>query len=145
MKSCIRPHCAIRSHNHDLSENTLTFAKLHNYLPKFCDIADRYPLNNKELINNYNFLLKSYDENTKREYLDIFINLLKSIDEETILELKRLRILYLFTMVSTPSAMLLRIINPELAEAIRSSYYRMLREAYDDEDFITQIIYNYRM
>ena len=148
MRICTRPHCAIRSHHHNLhhypSESGYTFAKLFKYLPKICDIALCYPLNNQELIDNYNFLLYSnrYDMD-KMKCINIFDNMLKSINKETNLELKKLLILYLFTMISTPVGRILRIKRADVSEAIHSAYYRML--SCDDDYFKTQIIINYRM
>lgn len=144
---CTRPHCAIRSHHHhDLRsyETGYTFAKLFKYLPKLCDIATCYPLNDKELIDNYNFLLDSthYDLD-KLKCVNIFFNMLNSVNNEMNLELKKLLILYLFTMISTPVGRILRIERANISEAIHSAYYRML--SCDDDYFKTQIIINYRM
>ncbi len=140
MKACVRPNCAIRSHGHELSD--LNFARLHKYLPKFCDIADRYPLNNKELHDNYNYLLKS--ERLDKKCVEILRDMLIPLETEKNFELKKLRVLYVFSMCSTPVLSSVRIVSPKLADAIKSAYYRMLRQCYDDEEFITQIIFNYR-
>lgn len=140
MNTCIRPHCAIRSHRHG------EFAKSLRYLPKFCEIALRYPINDRELIDNYDFLLdlsNLYSDKTK--CLDIFRNMLISIEKEKNFELKKLKVLYLFTMVSTPICRILKRENVIFANAVTDAYYRALQQCSDDNDFVTQMIMNYRI
>ena len=84
MKNCSRPHCAIRSHHHTLQklEEKETFAQILKYPPKFCDISTRCPINDKELIDDYNFLLddSNYSKSSKsRSCGGIYIKMLNEI------------------------------------------------------------------
>jgi hypothetical protein len=141
MKPCIRPHCAIRSHNHE----RMTFAKYHNYLPKFCDIANRYSLDDKDLIKKYVSLTDCTIEKSQMNCVQMFRDMLSDIEAEIKgSELKKLRILYLFTIISSPVGTLLRIKNPKLADIIDETYQRLLIEGKNDKEFITQIVFIYR-
>jgi hypothetical protein len=139
MSNCTRPHCSIRSHLHG------EFAKSLGYLPKFCDIAMCHRLNDKELMHNYTFLNdQSNVYSNRKRCIEIFRNMLFSINTENNFELKKLKVLYLFTMASTPVCRLLKRENLRFAESVRNAYYRALDECHDD-DFVNQMIFNYRM
>ena len=140
MSTCTRTHCAIRSHRHG------DFAKSLGYLPKFCDIAICNRLNDKELLDNYIFLTDQKNVYSERKKcLKIFRDMLCSIDQESSKELKKLKILYLFTMVSTPVCRYFKRENAVFAEAVNAAYYRALVQCNDDDDFVNQMIFNYRM
>jgi hypothetical protein len=144
-KDCTRIHCAIRSHNH--SYNDKTFAEYLGYLPYFCDMSKKYKLNDREMIENYISLSDSFNsEFNNHKCVNIITNMISNIEaEKTDKDLKKLRILYLFSIVSTPVAKGIIKKKVSLAEAVKNSYDRMLTQAYDDVNFVNQIIYNYRM
>ena len=140
MSNCTRPLCSIRSHLHG------EFAKSLGYLPRFCDTAMRHRLNDKELMHNYTFLNdQSNVYSNRKKCIEIFRNMLFSINTENNYELKKLKVLYLFTMVSTPVCRLLKRENAVFSEAVLEAYYRALGQCQDDIDFANQMIFNYRM
>ena len=145
MKTCSRPHCAIRSHKHedDIAVAPITFAKYHNYLPKFCDIAERHVLNNQELIDNYIYLTN--DVVPYKNLSQIIKNMLDDFYKEQNYEVRKLKALYVYTMISSPAIVRLRKTYLRLDEVIDGTYNRMLLEGKNDKDFINQLIFNYRM
>ena len=137
---CFRPHCAIRSHYHELLK-PLTFAEKLGYLPKFCDVANKYFLNNEKLFEDYDFLIKPECLLEEKKCVNIIFNMLRLVNKEKNEELKKLRILYLFTMVSTPFWIYTTYVNKShrLLYSIKDAYHRMLK--CDDVEFVDQILF----
>jgi len=145
MKICSRPHCAIRSHHHTL-QKLETFAQKLKYPPKFCDISTRCPINDKDLIDDYNFLLddSNYCKSSEsRSCGGIFLKMLNFIEKELDLDLRKLLILYLFTMLNTPFGRKLKASRLDAEYAITEAYNRALLS--EDNIFVNQMIINYRM
>ena len=134
--SCSRPHCAIRSHNH--VEDTRTFAEFLNYLPHFWTISRRYDLDNKNLIKTYKYF--SYSDNVSKEEIIEFIkDILDKINNETKdVELKKLRVLYLYSMLSTRNLNKIIKQSPKLFSAVNDAFNRAIIGA-EDELFSEQM------
>ena len=128
--SCSRSHCAIRSHNH--VEDTRTFAEFLNYLPHFWTISRRYKLDNKNLIKTYKYF--AYSDNVSKDEIKEFIkDISDKINNETKdIELKKLRVLYLYSILSTrnPNKFIRQF--PELFSAVNNAFSRVILDAKDD-------------
>jgi hypothetical protein len=122
--SCSRPHCAIRSHNH--VEDARTFAEFLNYLPHFWTISRRYNLDNKKLIKTYKYF--DYSDNVSKEEIIEFIkDILDKINNETKdIELKKLRILYLYSILSTRNPNKIIKQSPKLFSAVNDAFNRAI-------------------
>jgi len=127
---CTRPHCAIRSHDHYHK----TFAEYLNYSQHFCDVSKKYNLNDKDFINIY----KSYKNNIVKS-VAIIRDFLISIETEKDIELKKLKVLYIFSLVETSGFQRLTEKNKVLYDSIRECYNRILNET-KDELFIEQLL-----
>lgn len=137
---CPRPHCAIRSHRHELLKTPPTFAEKLGYLPQFCDVAKKYSLNNEQLFEDYNFLIHKSCLLKGNRCVSIILKMLRLIHDEENVELRKLRIMYLFTMVATPFWIHAANGNrhQRLLDAIQGAYNRVLE--CDDVDFVGQIV-----
>ena len=69
--------------------------------------------------------------------------MLKFIEQELDLDLRKLLVLYLFTMLNTPCGRKLKASRLEVEYAITESYNRTL--LIEDNIFVNQMIINYRM
>lgn len=134
--SCSRPHCAIRSHNH--IEDTRTFAEFLNYLPHFWTISRRYDLDNKNLIKTYKYF--DYSDNVSKDEIVRFIkDILDKINNETKdIELKKLRVLYLYSILSTRNSNKIIKQSPKLFSAVNEAFSRAIIGA-EDELFSEQM------
>lgn len=139
--SCSRPHCAIRSHNHEIVErlDTQTFAEFLNYLPHFWTISRRYNLEDKKLIKTYKYF--AYSDNIKKEeFLEVITSMAdKIINENKDIELKKLQILYLYSILATKNINKIVKAYPKLISAVKDAFSRMLIES-KDELFIEQMV-----
>ena len=134
--SCSRPHCAIRSHNH--VENTQTLAEFLNYLPHFWTISRRYNLDNKNLIKTYKYFAYS-DKVNKEEIVEFIKDMLDKINNEhKDIELKKLRVLYLYSILSTRNPNKFIKQCPKLFSAVSIGFSRAIIGA-EDELFSEQM------
>jgi hypothetical protein len=136
-KKCTRPHCAIRSHNHEIRGQT--FAEFLNYLPHFWTISRRYNLDDKKLIKTYKYF--EHSDNIKmEEFLEVIKVMADAINNENKdIELKKLQILYLYSILSTKNINEIVKEYPKLIYAVKDAFNRILIES-KDELFIEQMV-----
>jgi len=130
MKTCTRPHCAIRSHNHDF-----TFADFLMLDEKYRAIAQSFKdvdntSTNIKNIKNYKILSGNLELYNRSFCYDTLVELLNYFDSTKNLDLKKLAALYVFAICKT--AHIIKFINtekPKLKNEIINAYNRVLREA----------------
>ena len=97
MPICLRPHCAIRSHHHDI-----TFADFLQLSPHHCELAKTKTSikvnDNKGFIDDFMFLSASWPGNSEiKKCVSIIRNRIAEIENEKCLISKRLYYLLRFT------------------------------------------------
>jgi hypothetical protein len=125
MPICVRPHCAIRSHHHDI-----TFADFLKLSPYHCDLAKtKTSIDNKGFIDDFMFLSASWSGNTEiKKCVSIIRNRIAEIENEKCLISKRLRIIYLFSLVETHKIKIIRKMYNILDETIKNKHRQLDRE-----------------
>jgi len=128
--SCSRPHCAIRCHNHDI-KGTQTFAEFLNYLPHFWTISRRYNLDDKNLIKTYKYF--SSNKASKGEIITFIKDILSKINNETKdIELKKIQVLYLYSMLYTPDLNKFIKQSEKLFLAVKDAFSRAIIDVKDE-------------
>jgi len=139
MQTCYRPHCAIRSHNHNFT--FADFLELDDY---YRNVAHSFKNDISEKnIDNYEILsdnLSKYNRHTccliLKKTLDFF-NEVKCMQD---LELKKLGALYVFSMCRTIHiTKFMHTENSTIKEAIYGAYDRILKEGYNDKRFVSEM------
>jgi hypothetical protein len=122
MPICLRPHCAIRSHHHDI-----TFADFLQLSPHNCELAKTIKVNdNKGFIDDFMFLSASWPGNSEiKKCVSIIRNRIAEIENEKCLISKRLRIIYLFSLVETRKIKILRKMYNILDETIKNKHRQL--------------------
>ena len=132
MYTCFRPHCAIRHHNHDI-----TFANFLRLSTKHCDLSNTKTsiknIDNKGFIDDYILLSKSWSGDV-RVCLLIIRKRLREIENEKCTISRRLRIIYLFSLVETEKIKILRKMYTNFDQAIKNKYNQMKYELAYEED-----------
>jgi hypothetical protein len=168
MSTCVRPHCAIRSHHHEHEEqppevqqtpyfhyevsnmtlqapelpaNPCTFAELLQYSQHFCDIAKSSYFDDKSLIKDYMVLFNDGGCNIKY-YLctKIIKDLLVHADDQIIENDRKLGILYIYSMLRTPIAQFVLKNYEKFNKAVEKKYNQFLIESIDDLHFVNQMM-----
>jgi len=138
MQYCTRPHCAIRSHKHEV-----TFADFLELDEHYRKIARSFKDDTSEkFIENYKILsdnLSKYDRQTCRRILLDMLRFFESTNSVDF-EFKKLAALYVFSICRTIHVIKsMHTEKPELREAIYGAYYRMLEGGGNDERFVSQM------
>jgi hypothetical protein len=180
MPTCVRPHCAIRSHNHEhelqgpelqhsespqtnncyevhdhelqapeFPKTSCTFAELLGYSQHFCDIALKTNYyDDKFLIDDYNFLFIGPDTNCSncstysyKKFIctKILKPLMIKTDSSTVLDIKKLGILYIFSMLRTPIGQSVLKSHKLFNKTVNEKYKQFLDEAKYDLHFVEQL------
>jgi len=126
MPICLRPHCAIRSHHHD----DITFADFLQLSPHHCELAKTKTSikvnDNKGFIDDFMFLSASWPGNSEiKKCVSIIRNRIAEIENEKCLISKRLRIIYLFSLVETRKIKILRKMYNILDETIKNKHRQL--------------------
>lgn len=148
---CVRLHCAIRSHYHQDPEvevevqpvqveelqsevqpdqcpqqDEQTFADFLQLPGYFRDIASLFTaVNNKELIDNYNIMSEPMNGNHTR-YTSILKKMVSDVINEPIFKLEKLRIVYLFIMLDTKHARIIRTEYPKFEITVRAKFEEIM-------------------
>lgn len=128
MQLCTRPHCAIRSHNHDF-----TFADFLMLDEKYSKIARS--LKDVDIIKNYKILSGSLELYDRRVCYESLVELLKYFESVKNLDLKKLAALYVFSICKTGHIIkFMQTEKSQLRNEMINAYNRVLREAERDGD-----------
>jgi hypothetical protein len=138
MQYCTRSHCAIRSHNHEV-----TFADFLELDEHYREIARSFKDDTSEKhIENYKILSDNLSKYDRRTCYDILLGMVRFFESTNSvdLDLKKLAALYVFSMCRTIH--IIKFIHTEkstLKEAVYAAYYRMLRDTKNDERFVSEM------
>ena len=130
--NCIRPHCAIRSHKH----NAVTYAS-------FLGLSENYQqvalLNfscerERKNIENHKILCQPFCK-TKNTFVDIIRCMISDIETEQCMEMKRLRVIYIYNMLNTLQALKIRARHTKFELTVRRKIPELLSQT-DDKHFI---------
>jgi hypothetical protein len=133
MQICIRPHCAIRNHNHDS-----TFAEFLELDEYYCNIASSFKYDKN--IENYKILSDNLSKFDQLTCMHIINDMLICVENETNPESRKLKILYLFAMCRTIHFIVfMKTVNSKLKEAIYGAYNRSLKDGKNDKLFISEM------
>ena len=138
MQYCFRPHCAIRSHNHDF-----TFADFLELDEHYRKIARSFKDDTSEKhIENYKILSDNLSKYDRRTCWHILLSMVKFFESTSRMdfEFRKLAALYVFSMCRTIHA--IKFMHTEkstLKEAVYGAYYRVIKEGNDDERFVSEM------
>ena len=139
MQYCFRPHCAIRSHKHEV-----TFADFLELDEHYREIARSFKDDTSEkFIENYKILsdnLSKYNRHTCHRILLEMVKFFESSKGMLDFEFRKLAVLYVFSMCRTIH--MIKFMHTEksaLKEAVYRAYNRMLEGGGNDERFVSQM------
>ena len=139
MQYCFRPHCAIRSHKHEV-----TFADFLELDEHYRNIARSFKDDTSEkFIENYKILsdnLSKYNRHTCHRILLGMVKFFESSKGMLDFEFRKLALLYVFSMCRTIH--MIKFMHTEksvLKDAVYGAYYRMLEGGGNDELFVSEM------
>lgn len=133
MRNCTRPHCAIRSHNHEVT--FADFLELDDY---YRNISRSFINDDKKNIDNYKLLSDNLSKYNSRTCLRILKEMVDYVNNEQNLDFRKLKALYIFSTCRTLH--MIKFIHTEkskLKESIYGAYDRLLKV--DDQRFVLEM------
>jgi hypothetical protein len=139
--TCIRPHCAIRSHDHD-KESEITFADFLEFGSIYRSVSHRcYNEKDKEYIDNYKLFSTVYiyyTESSRYKMCEVIKKMLLDFENEKCLEFRKLRILYVFAICNTIFVRYHRNRYSPLEKIIQKKFHELIN-ATNDQYFIDEM------